>query len=82
MQMFASFSSEQEHFTDGMYMINHENEIISSWNSIAGFLHILFFYKKIKTSASIFTVTIPLPRKVPDVTKEQIYVNAISRKFR
>ena len=26
-----------------------------------------------------FSVTLPLPRKVPDVTKEQIYVDAISR---
>ena len=26
-----------------------------------------------------FSVTLPLPRKVPDVTKEQIYVDAISQ---
>ena len=26
-----------------------------------------------------FSVTLPLPRKVPDVTKEQIYVDAILR---
>ena len=26
-----------------------------------------------------FSVTLPLPRKVPEVTKEQIYVDAISR---
>ena len=26
-----------------------------------------------------FSVTMPLPRKVPDVIKEQIYVYAISR---
>ena len=29
--------------------------------------------------ASKFFVTMPLARKVPDVTKEQIYVDAISR---
>ena len=27
----------------------------------------------------VSTVTMPLPRKVPDVRKKQIYVNAISR---
>ena len=27
----------------------------------------------------VFSVTMPLPRKVPDVTKEQIYVYTISR---
>ena len=27
----------------------------------------------------VFSVTMPLSRKVPDVTKEQIYVNVISR---
>ena len=27
----------------------------------------------------VFSVTMPLPQKVPDVMKEQIYVNTISR---
>ena len=41
-----------------------------------------FFYKKSKQAKVPtfgFSVTLPLPRKVPDVTKEQIYVDAISR---
>ena len=43
-----------------------------------------FFYKKTK-QAKVYLplfglwVTMPLPRKVPDVMKEQIYVNTISR---
>ena len=42
-----------------------------------------FFYKRSKQARVPtlfgFSMTLPLPRKVQDVTKEQIYVDAISR---
>ena len=52
---FANFSSEQEHFTHGMYM----TALICRSD-----------VKKIE----LISVTMPLPRKVADATKEQIYL--------
>ena len=56
---------------------------ISAWNSIAGFLHSQSFTKNQNKREYppllVFSVTMPLLRKVPYVTKEQIYVNAISQ---
>ena len=47
------------------------------------YIVISFFHKKSKQARVPtfvwFSVTMPLPRKVPDVTMEQIYVYAISR---
>ena len=75
--------SKQSFFQHRIGLFSKVNHIYMEWHC-GIYTKLAHFFTKNQNKREylplfVFTVTMPLPQKNPDVTKEQIYVNRISQ---